>query len=66
LEIEKFVPYLYLVAEVFGINRLMYGSDWPVCLLGGSYGEVTRIVKQFFSEAEQLAMGENGKLFYGI
>jgi L-fuconolactonase len=34
------VPYAQRVVEWFGEDRLMYGSDWPVCLLAASYGEV--------------------------
>lgn len=41
-------PYLDVVLEAFGPERLMFGSDWPVCTLAASYGKV-------FSLAEQLA-----------
>jgi L-fuconolactonase len=33
-------PYLDLALEGFGPDRLMFGSDWPVCTLGASYGDV--------------------------
>ena len=33
-------PYVQRVLEWFGEDRLMFGSDWPVCLLAASYGEV--------------------------
>ena len=33
-------PFVQQVRKVFGINRLMWGSDWPVCLLAGNYQEV--------------------------
>jgi L-fuconolactonase len=66
---ENFVPYLDLVTEAFGTNRLMYGSDWPVCLLGGSYGEVLNIAKRYFDkfskEEKQAIMEQNGSFFYG-
>jgi L-fuconolactonase len=35
-----FAPYLDIVWEAFGPERLMYGSDWPVCLLAGDYPRV--------------------------
>ncbi len=35
-----FTPYLDIVWEAFGPRRLMYGSDWPVCLLAGDYPRV--------------------------
>ena len=34
---NDFIPYLDVVFEAFGIERLMYGSDWPVSLLAASY-----------------------------
>tara|TARA_B100000470_G_scaffold215546_1_gene197938 strand:+ start:3320 stop:4153 length:834 start_codon:yes stop_codon:yes gene_type:complete len=43
-------PYVQIVREVFGIDRLMWGSDWPVCLLAGDYREVM--------EAALFALGE--------
>ncbi len=33
-------PYVALAVEVFGPSRLMFGSDWPVCLLAASYDRV--------------------------
>ena len=33
-------PYIAVALDVFGVDRVMYGSDWPVCLLAGSYLEV--------------------------
>ncbi|GAA3815764.1 amidohydrolase family protein [Streptomyces chiangmaiensis] len=35
-------PYADTVLEAFGPERLMYGSDWPVCTLAATYGEVSR------------------------
>ena len=67
---KDFVPYLDLVTEAFGTHRLMFGSDWPVCLLGGEYGDVMGVVKRYFdsfSEAEQaVVFGGNGSPFYKI
>ncbi len=37
---QDFRPYVQTAREVFGINRLMWGSDWPVCLLAANYQEV--------------------------
>ncbi len=33
-------PYVDVVLEVFGPDRLMFGSDWPVCLMAATYGQV--------------------------
>jgi L-fuconolactonase len=63
-----FTPYLETVAEAFGIDRLMYGSDWPVCLLAGEYAKVYALAAQFagqFSEADQAKFfGGNAAKFY--
>ncbi len=46
---EDFLPYLTAVLESFGPERVMLGSDWPVCELAGTYGEVMEIVLNFIS-----------------
>ncbi len=65
-----FTPYLDVVFEAFGTDRLMFGSDWPVCLLAGSYGEVAEVVREYvgkLSATEQAAvMGENAARFYNL
>lgn len=67
---EDFVPYLDLVFEAFGTERIMYGSDWPVCLLAAEYSEVVNIVETYikdFSEEEKgKVFGENAETFYKI
>jgi L-fuconolactonase len=42
-----FTPYLDTAMDWFGPERLMIGSDWPVCTLAGSYGNVTGIVQRY-------------------
>lgn len=44
---DDFTRYLAVVFEAFGPERVMYGSDWPVCLLGGSYREIKNIVGDY-------------------
>ncbi|MDN0198705.1 amidohydrolase family protein [Streptomyces sp. S.PNR 29] len=39
-------PYADVVLDAFGPDRLMFGSDWPVCTLGASYGEVLGLAEQ--------------------
>lgn len=56
--VETFRPYVEWCAEQFGPERLMFGSDWPVCLLGAQYHDVVDIVEQLtssWSDAEQAA-----------
>jgi L-fuconolactonase len=36
---EQLSPYIDVVLEAFGAHRLMFGSDWPVCLIAGSYAK---------------------------
>jgi L-fuconolactonase len=42
---DDFRPYLDVVFEAFRPERLMFGSDWPVCLLAGSYEQVEGLVR---------------------
>ena len=42
--------YMELVLESFGSNRLMYGSDWPVCLVAGNYEVVKSLLNRFISK----------------
>ena len=44
-----FVPYMKVVCEAFGTDRIMLGSDWPVCRLAGEYKEVMEIPMLFFN-----------------
>lgn len=49
---EDFEPYLDVVLEAFGPDRLMLGSDWPVCLLAGGYKEVMEIPLRYFENLD--------------
>lgn len=63
-------PYLDLVFEAFGADRLMFGSDWPVCLVAARYGRVKTMVEEyarkFSAEDRQKLFGENAIRFYGL
>jgi L-fuconolactonase len=65
-----FTPYLDVALAAFGPERLMFGSDWPVCLLSGDYAEVAGIVTDFVAQlsvAEQAAIwGGTATQFYGL
>jgi len=67
---EDFTPYLDVVVEAFGVKRLMFGSDWPVCLAAGNYMQVINIVRSYFnsfSEYEKsLVFGANAIDFYQL
>ena len=57
---DDFTPYIDVVVNAFGSDRIMFGSDWPVCLVAASYEQTISIVKQYFSSFTQ---NEQNKLF---
>ena len=67
---SDFTPYLDVVFEAFGEDRLMYGSDWPVCKLAGSYRQVYDLTDNYFSQFSPLAkekfFGGVASEFYGL
>lgn len=50
---KDLLPYLDAVTEAFGTGRLLYGSDWPVCLVAASYEAMMQPVKEYFSSFTQ-------------
>jgi L-fuconolactonase len=67
---EDMRPYLDVAFEYFGANRLMIGSDWPVCTLAGSYSRVLGLVKDYLREHSELEreaiLGGNAKRFWRL
>lgn len=67
---DDFRPYFDVVLDCFGSERLMFGSDWPVCTLAGSYSQAVDIVENHIaalSADEQAAvMGGNASAFYQL
>lgn len=67
---SQIFPYMDLVLQTFGPKRILFGSDWPVCLVAGSYTDVKKVVTDFIAElssSEQSAiMGENAMQFYNL
>ena len=49
-EEDDFEYCLDVIIEAFGMDRLMFGSDWPVCLLAASYQETANIAHRYFSK----------------
>jgi L-fuconolactonase len=49
---EDFIPYLDTVIEAFGTDRIMLGSDWPVCRLAGEYHQVMDIPARYFNDLD--------------
>jgi len=67
---DNFTLYLDVIFNAFGIDRLMFGSDWPVCLLSASYTDVVKIVENYYKNLSGLdinkIMGLNTIKFYNI
>lgn len=67
---EDFRPYLDVVIEAFGPERLMIGSDWPVCTLAADYASTMQLVVAFTSslppDARAGILGGNCARFYGL
>lgn len=67
---DDFHQYMDVVFEAFGTERLMIGSDWPVCILSGEYEPVMDIVidylRKFSAEAQAAILGENCARFYRV
>lgn len=63
-------PYLDIVVQAFGTKRILFGSDWPVCLLAGGYDSVVRVMENYFSSFSQSEqddfLGNNAVYFYNI
>ena len=68
---DQIRPCLDVAFESFGPERLMIGSDWPVCLLAASYDEVASIIERWaesrLSAAERNALwGSTAARCYGV
>ena len=65
-------PYIKHVSEMFGAERIMFGSDWPVALLAASgYGETvnvlrTSVASMLSSNDQRKLFHDNGARFYGL
>jgi L-fuconolactonase len=67
---DDLVPYVQRVVEWFGEDRLMFGSDWPVCLLAASYGDVIDALGEALGDLGERARAKiyrkNAIAFYGL
>ena len=67
---SDFHPYLDVVFDCFGADRILFGSDWPVCLVAAKYGEMKSILADYIgalTKAEQeKIMGRNAEDFYRL
>ena len=67
---SDFLPYLEVVFDAFGEDRVLYGSDWPVCLLAASYEKVYQLIDDYTIEhsadARRKFFGDNAARIYNI
>ena len=67
---DDFTPYLDAVVGAFGVERVMFGSDWPVCLVAATYEKVVGIVdtyaERFSASEREKIFCENAARFYGL
>lgn len=67
---SDFLPYLEVVFDAFGEDRVLYGSDWPVCLLAASYEKIYQLIDDYTIEhsadARRKFFGDNAARIYNI
>jgi L-fuconolactonase len=67
---ERLFPFVAHAATCFGEDRLIFGSDWPVCLLAGSYGEIKGALEacltKLGAQVRDKAFGVNAKAAYRL
>lgn len=67
---DQLTEYIDTVFECFGSDKIMYGSDWPVCILAADYSQVKNIVINYISrlspEEQKAVMGVNATTFYNL
>ncbi len=69
--VAQISPFVDLVADAFGADRLVFGSDWPVCTLAASHAQVVDLAREllarrFGPEQMQAIMETNGLRFYRL
>jgi|UniRef100_UPI00404A2FA8 L-fuconolactonase len=67
---EDIYPYMDKALEFFGPERLLFGSDWPVCRLAASYGQVCDLMNDYLGKLtlheQELIWGKNAAMFYKL
>ena len=67
---DDFKPYIDVIFKAFGPDRIMFGSDWPVCLLAANYDKVLRIVNDYLEnqsiEVKNNILGKNAIKIYNL
>ena len=67
---KDFFPYLDVVFDYFGPDRLLFGSDWPVCLVAANYTQVKTLIEEYVhpwgDEVRAKVFGGNAVKFYKL
>ncbi|HEY8971637.1 MAG TPA: amidohydrolase family protein [Puia sp.] len=71
---QDFEPYVYGIVNSFGMHRVMFGSDWPVCLQAASYAQVYNLLKEILEKfpekpthtQQEAIFGGNAAKFYKL
>ncbi|MDT0644848.1 amidohydrolase family protein [Zunongwangia sp. F363] len=68
--LQDFYPFLDFVFENFSEDKIIFGSDWPVSLSGGSYAQAVDVIENYLSAQDENLLrkvfGENAKKFYRL
>jgi len=63
-------PYLDIALDCFGPERLMVGSDWPVCTVAASYAQTMGVVLDYFEKyganVQDAVLGGNARRFWKL
>jgi L-fuconolactonase len=67
---EVFTPFMDHVFASFGANRLLFGSDWPVCLLAADYNKVFALINDYLelhsAKTKAQVLGINATKIYNL
>ena len=67
---KDFFPYLDVAFKHFGPDRLLFGSDWPVCLVAANYTQVKTLIEDYVGawgdEVREKVFGANAVAFYNL
>jgi L-fuconolactonase len=63
---EDVLPYASRVLDWFGAERLLFGSDWPVCTLAAPYDSVVSLAEQIAGANDERVFGDNAERLYRL
>ena len=67
---DQLLPYLDVAFECFGAERLMIGSDWPVCMLAAGYADTMGVVSNYLAHGSarerELVLGGTARRFWNL